>query len=61
MAVGDDYLHKAAEFSALAERETNAEMRVGFENVSRAYLRLAAQAKRNHDVEITYEPPKPVH
>jgi hypothetical protein len=45
MAVGDEYLSEAAKFSALTECETDPGKRAEFANLSRAYLRLALQAK----------------
>ncbi|HKA78052.1 MAG TPA: hypothetical protein VKD19_13200 [Pseudolabrys sp.] len=59
MASGEDYVLKAAEFRALAEAETNPKVRNEFEQLARAYLRLAGQAKRNVETDITYEPPPP--
>jgi hypothetical protein len=47
MASGDDYVLKAAEFRARAECEADPETRTELENMARAYLRLAAQAKSN--------------
>jgi hypothetical protein len=59
MTSGDNYLFRAAEFFAKAESETNPEMRAGFENLARAYLRLAEQALRNAQTDIIYEPAPP--
>jgi hypothetical protein len=50
---------KAAEFFAKAESETDPEMRAGFENLARAYLRLAEQALRNAQTDVIYEPAPP--
>ena len=33
--------------------------RAGFENLARAYLRLAEQAIRNAQTDVSYEPPPP--
>jgi hypothetical protein len=44
---------------AQAEGETSPETRVELENLASAYLRLAAQAKRNTQLDVTYEPPPP--
>src|SRR5262245_59293724 len=49
----DKYLLKAAELSAMAQIETHPAHKVEFENLSRAYLRLAAQAERNNQVYET--------
>ena len=59
MTSGDDYLFRAAEFFAKAESETDLEIRAGFENLARAYLRLAEQAIRNAQTDVSYEPPPP--
>jgi hypothetical protein len=59
MTSGDSYLLKAAEFLARAEGEKDAETRAELENLASAYLRLAAQAKRNDQLDVTYEPPPP--
>jgi hypothetical protein len=59
MASGEDYILKAAEFRARAEAETNPKARDEFEHLARAYLRLAGQAKRNTETDVTYEPPPP--
>jgi hypothetical protein len=59
MTSGDNYLFRAAEFFAKAESETDPEMRAGFENLARAYLRLAEQALRNAQTDIIYEPAPP--
>src|SRR5262245_65397952 len=48
MGPRDKYLLKAAELSAMAQIETHPAHKVEFENLSRAYLRLAAQAERNN-------------
>ena len=53
MASGEDYIVKAAEFRARAEAETNPKARDEFEHLARAYLRLAGQAKRNTETDIT--------
>ena len=59
MAVGDEYLSEAAKFSALTECETDPGKRAEFANLSRAYLRLALQAKGHSHIDIIYEPPPP--
>lgn len=48
MGPRDEYLLRAAELSAMAQIETHPAHKVEFENLSRAYLRLAAQAERNN-------------
>ena len=57
MAVGDAYRLKAAEFQAMAEDQKNVTFRMQFESLARAYLRLAEQAERNIQTDVTYEPP----
>jgi len=61
MASGDNYLYpfRVAEFFAKVETEPDPEMRAGFENLARAYLRLAEQALRNAQTDIIYEPAPP--
>jgi hypothetical protein len=59
MASGDDYLVRAAELLAKAERESDPEKRTEFENLGLAFLRLAEQARRNSRTDVTYEPPTP--
>jgi hypothetical protein len=53
----DEYLLRAAELSAMAQIETDHASKVEFENLARAYLRLAEQAERNSQADIVYEPP----
>jgi hypothetical protein len=58
----DEYLLRAAELSAKAQVETDHADRVEFENLARAYLRLAEQAERNGQTKVVYEtPPKKDH
>jgi hypothetical protein len=59
MDTGDHYRVKAAKFHAQAQSATNARLKRQFEDLSRAYLRLAEQADRNATVELIYEPPPP--
>ena len=59
MAAGDEYRIKAAEFHAQARREPRPGLRAELENLARAYLRLAEQAQRNTQLDVTYEPPSP--
>jgi hypothetical protein len=51
------YLLKAAELSAKAQSETDPTDKLEFENLARAYLRLAKQAERNSQTDIVYETP----
>ena len=61
MGTIDSYRRKAAEFHAQAQRATSLSpyLRVEFENLAKAYLRLAEQADRNAGADIVYEPPPP--
>lgn len=59
MTTGDQYRLRAAEFHAEALRQANPDLRRQFEDLSRAYLRLAEQADRNATMELIYEPPLP--
>ena len=59
MTAGDQYRIKAAEFQARGQAESNLKLRIGFEHLARAYLRLAEQADRNSAMELVYEPPPP--
>jgi dTDP-4-dehydrorhamnose reductase len=55
----DTYLFKAAELSELARNENYAVLKVEFESLARAYLRLADQAERNSHPDLFYDmPPK---
>ena len=53
----DEYLLRAAELSAMTQIETDHVSRAEFENLARAYLRLAEQAERNSQADIVYEIP----
>jgi len=59
MASGDQYRIKAASFHASALCTRSSRLRGQYENLSKAYLRLAEQADRNDVVDIAYEPPPP--
>jgi hypothetical protein len=59
MGAGDQYRIKAAEFHARAQSGATPRIRVQFENLAKAYLRLAEQADRNERVDLVYEPPPP--
>jgi hypothetical protein len=52
MAAGDQHRIKAAEFNARAQSEARPQMRVEFEHLAKAHLRLAAQADLNERVEV---------
>jgi hypothetical protein len=59
MALAQDYRLKAAEFHARARSELGPLLRLQYENLARAYLRLAEQADRNGVTHLVYEPPPP--
>jgi hypothetical protein len=61
MAASDKYRIQAAKFYAQARGATSLSphLRVQFEELAKAYLRLAEQADRNGMADITYEPPPP--
>jgi hypothetical protein len=53
------YLLRAAELSAKAQAENVHARKVEFQNLARAFLRLAEQAERNSHTDTVYEtPPK---
>ena len=53
----DEYLFRAAEFLAKVEANADPLMRAEFENLAKAYLRLAELAKANTKTDVVYEPP----
>jgi hypothetical protein len=54
-----EYLLRAAELSAKAQAENDHARKVEFQNLARAFLRLAEQAERNKHTDIVYKtPPK---
>jgi hypothetical protein len=55
MAAGDQYRTKAAEFHARAQSEASPQIRVEFENLAKAHLRLAEQADWSERVEAVYD------
>jgi hypothetical protein len=57
MGPGDEYRVKALEFRAMASCEINPSVRAEFENFARAYMRLAEQAERNSQLDLTYKTP----
>jgi hypothetical protein len=59
MSSGDAYRVKATELSALAKNEPYGSLKSEFENLARAYLRLAEQAEHNSQFDIVYETPPP--
>jgi hypothetical protein len=59
MVPGDNYRARTLELLARAEIESDPQMRAELENLAAAFLRLAEQAERNSQVDLTYEPPPP--
>ena len=55
----DDYLSRAAEFTARAEREVDAGRRGELESSVRAFLRLAVLAQGNAGFDAIDKPPPP--
>jgi len=59
MTLRQQYLLRAAELSAKAQAESDHTLKEEFQNLARAFLRLAEQAERNSHADIVYElPPK---
>ena len=56
MGTGDSYRIKAAAFHARAQCTTSPRLGGQYENLAKAYLRLAEQADRN---DLIYEQPPP--
>ena len=54
-----EYLLKAAEFLSRVDGDTDPLIRAEFENLAKAYLRLAELAKQNTRTDVAYEPPSP--
>ena len=61
MGSGDKYKYcaKALELLARAETESDLEQRAELENLAAAFLRLAEQADRNSQFDLTSELPSP--
>jgi hypothetical protein len=59
MSPAEQYRERAAAMTAKAKVESNPVLRAEFENLSRAYLRLAEQAERNALTDLVYETPAP--
>ena len=51
------YRIKAAKLFALASQDHHRALKIQFEHLARAYLRLAEQADRNSQLDISYEAP----
>jgi hypothetical protein len=59
MATGDIYRTKAAELRAKALHEASPEQKIELESLALAYIRLAEQAERNQQLDVSYETPPP--
>jgi hypothetical protein len=57
MTPRDVYLVRAAELIAKVDGETDPALKAEFDNLARAYLRLAEQAERNDQTDFVYEAP----
>jgi hypothetical protein len=55
----DEYRVKAAELSAKAACETNAQIQAELQSLAQSYMRLAIQAEQNSHLDLTYETPLP--
>ncbi len=53
----DEYRIKAAELAAKADHETFTALRSELESLARGYLRLAKQAERNSQIDVSYAVP----
>ena len=60
MTPGDQYRVRAAELHARAVNKSNSKHRLQFEALAQSYLRLAEQADRNQQLDISYETPPPM-
>ena len=59
MNTWDEYRVKAAELSARAACETDAQIQAELESLAQSYLRLALQAEQNNRLDLSYETPLP--
>ncbi len=59
MTSGDLYRAKAAELHAKALHESTPKVQAELEGLAIAYVRLAEQADRNNQLDISYETPPP--
>ena len=57
MTSADRYRALAAECDAKAKQEADWQIRAEWENMARSYHRLAQQAERNAQTDVTYETP----
>ena len=59
MTEEDQYRIREAMFRTQAQNETDPELRAGFENLARAYLRVAEKIDRHSQTNVVSEPPLP--
>ena len=59
MTSADHYRALAAQFDAKAKQEADWQVRAEWEHMARSYHRLAEQAERNAQTDVTYETPPP--
>ena len=57
MVPGDQYRVKAAEMAAIARAEADPFQKAEYERLALSYVRLADQADRNAQTDLTYETP----
>jgi hypothetical protein len=57
MTSADHYRALAAQCGAKAKQEADWNVRAEWEHMARSYLRLAEQAERNAQTDVTYETP----
>jgi len=59
MTSADHYRALAAQCDAKAKQEADWKIRAEWEHLARSYRRLAQQAERNAQTDVTYETPPP--
>jgi hypothetical protein len=59
MTPADQYRIRAAELRAKAHEERNARLAAEYDHLAKSYIRLAEQADRNQNLDVTYEPRPP--
>ena len=57
MPTAEEYRVKAVDLNAQAKLAPNSSLRAECEKLALSYLRLAAQAEKNAQTDIIYEPP----
>jgi hypothetical protein len=56
MTPAEQYRTLAAQLRARAQKEESRQIRAEWEHLARCYVRLAEQADRNGQTDVTYEP-----